>query len=92
MSRVLMIAALVLTVGTGCASRFLHTVTDGPGELTLIQTNEKKFLGFPKRVYWECSQAGPAKLTCVKVCDILDDQGDKLACPYIGGPNAQLAP
>lgn len=92
MTRIALIAAVMLTVSTGCASRFLHTVTDGPGDLTLIETNERKMFGFPKRVYWECSQASDTKLTCVKVCDIKDDDGDKLACPFIGGPNAQLAP
>lgn len=80
----LLLAAIALS-STGCMKRFILTVQDGPSggleRSTILQTYDQGFL-VTKWVYWECDEK-EEKLVCKKVCDVKDDQGEKLLCPRV---------
>lgn len=79
---------LCLTVLPGCFSRYILTVNDGitdnpANRSTVVQTLDVKTVFFVQTirwVYWECGQSG-RDLSCTKICDVRDDEGDKLLCP-----------
>jgi hypothetical protein len=82
----LVLFALALALVTGCKSRYLMTVADGPSEgaarTTVLSTFDATTflgLGMAKYVFWECQEEGDG-LVCEKRCDVKDDQGEKVEC------------
>lgn len=85
----LVILALALAAATGCSSRALLSVQDGPGaagsRTTILKTLDTKYYvvyGTAKFVFWECREEGGG-LVCEKRCDVKDDQGDMVRCQQI---------
>lgn len=82
--RAALLAAIALST-SGCFSRYLLTVEDGPSEgtrTTIVKTfdyNNNVIFRVRKWVYWECREDGQG-LYCEKRCDVKDDEGDKLLC------------
>ena len=81
--------AVGLALATGCSSRALLSVADGPGaagtRTTIMQTLDTKYYvvwGQAKFVYWECREEGGG-LVCEKRCDVKDDQGDMVRCQTV---------
>lgn len=82
---------LLTTLLTGCFSRQIVSIEDGPqaasGQTTLLTTIDVRnylLFGVTKRVFWECGAQGGG-LSCEQVCDVPNDQGDKLMCPTVTG-------
>lgn len=84
MSRFLLLSALALS--SGCSSRYLLSVQDGPSDagarttvLTTLDTKNYVVVAWAKYVFWECQEEGDG-IVCEKRCDVKDDQGEKVEC------------
>lgn len=89
--RALITMGLAGAMLSGCFSRQIVAIEDGPtsgaAQTTLLTTVEIRnylLFGVTKRVFWECGQAGAA-LSCEQVCDVKNDEGDRLMCPTFAG-------
>lgn len=84
-------AAMLLMLLTGCMTRQILQIEDGPdqgaGTTTVLTTLDMKnylVFGVTKRVYWECANSGSG-LVCEQTCDVKDDEGEMLLCPKLVG-------
>jgi hypothetical protein len=82
----LVLLGLGLALATGCSSRYLVSIEDGPTDngprttvLTTIDVKSYVVVATAKYVFWECQEQGDG-LVCEKRCDTKDDQGDLVAC------------
>jgi len=77
---------------TGCTYRFVYGVQDTPIQTasgkpsSIVHTIETKWFPFPipKDVYYECKNDG-GTLDCVKICDVKNEEGEKIRCQFLVG-------
>lgn len=78
---------------SGCTYRYVYGVQDTPiatdsgRPSTIVNAAEYKYyvlFALVKDVYYECrNDAG--KLDCVKICDVKNEEGEKIKCRFIVG-------
>lgn len=87
----LLLGATLLS--SGCSYRYVYGVQDTPiasesgRPSTIVHTMEYKYyvlFAFVKDVYYECRNDGGA-LDCVKICDVKNEDGDKIKCRFAVG-------
>lgn len=79
---------------SGCTYRYIYSAQDTPiatdsgRPSTIVNAIETKFFvlfGWSKDVYYECrNDAG--KLDCVKICDVKNEEGEKINCRFFFTP------
>jgi hypothetical protein len=87
----LLLGATLLSAG--CSYRYVYGVEDTPiatesGQpSSIVNALEYKYyvlFAFVKDVYYECGNDG-GKLDCVKLCDVKNEDGQKIKCRFLVG-------
>lgn len=80
---------------SGCTYRYIYGVQDTPiatatgNPSTVLEVVETKwwvFFPVQKDVYYECTRNG-TDLDCIRLCDIRNEEGDKVRCRFINLSN-----
>jgi hypothetical protein len=92
MRRTLFVLLGALTLSSGCTYRYVYSVEDTPVTtdagrpstiVNTIETTWYAFIPLSKDVYYECRNDG-GSLDCVRLCDVKNEDGDKIRCRFVG--------
>ena len=92
MTRLIPLLLGVTLLGSGCTYRYIYSAQDTPVATdsgrpsTIINNIETTWYGpipISKDVWYECRNDGNT-LDCVRLCDVKNEDGDKIRCSFIG--------